>query len=70
MSPVTVLGFPSPLAMAMLGPWAWWLPVVQAGWSAAGAVPVFGLRVALPMGTCGMVVAGGAKAGDSMGDTA
>jgi hypothetical protein len=60
----TALSFPSPLAFALLGPLAWWLPVMQATWRLAGANPMVAARVAVPLGTCGVVVAGnlGSKA--------
>ncbi len=46
--------FPSPVAFAMFGPFAFWLPVMAA---LGGA----GLRV--PMGGCGMVRIGARKGG-------
>lgn len=59
MSRETALRFPSPMAFAMFGPFALWLPVMQAVWGSAGAA----MQVRMPMGGCGMVAVGPRKGG-------
>jgi hypothetical protein len=59
--PAASVTFPGDMARMMF-PWAAWLPVVQA---AAGMAPGpwAGVRVRMPMGTCGRVTVGASGGG-------